>query len=347
MGKSLVQEENWSSPFQSKEVTTKNKNDLLCLKHRGTQWNPSATLLVHVIEGFTIEECNVPFKQEEDDISLDVTTEVSKLVQQENEKKKDEIKNHEIVNASMNSYPEDKDELMSLLPTSCKFCGKPLPEARAMWGKRFCSISCSKKYSVTCTERVKRALHRKTGQQKSPGRGGKVHQIADRFIKPPGRRGRGRGRGGSRSSVSPRSDKQQIMERSHSESFEEEGQSNFDFNFPPRYPLGYGLDTHDIEDELFDGVDVISNYSFIPVVSWSSTEVCNLIRSIPGCESSAQVFFDEEIDGQALLLLKIEHMIHTMRLKLGPSLKIASHIRSIKSDHGIQTKCKYISSPLR
>ena len=69
------------------------------------------------------------------------------------------------------------------------------------------------------------------------------------------------------------------------------------------------------------------------------------LRTIPGCENCAQKFYSEEIDGQALLLLKIEHMIHTMKLKLGPALKIASHLRTVKLEYGIHTRSKYLSSP--
>ena len=68
-------------------------------------------------------------------------------------------------------------------------------------------------------------------------------------------------------------------------------------------------------------------------------------RRIPGCESSASAFAAEEIDGSALLLLKVEHMVQTMNLKLGPALKIASWLRDLKSEYGIQMRTKYLSSP--
>ena len=72
----------------------------------------------------------------------------------------------------------------------------------------------------------------------------------------------------------------------------------------------------------------------------------SLFSSIPGCSSYCYIFEEEEIDGQALLLLTMEHMVHNMNLRLGPALKIASQIRSIKHEYGIQTKTKYLSSPL-
>lgn len=98
--------------------------------------------------------------------------------------------------ASTNSYPEDKDELMSLLPTKCKYCGNELPEQRAMWGKRFCNSTCAKKYSVQCSQRMKKALHRRTSQHSGPGRG-KRNKTSDGLPDEtdgvtPVKRGRGR-----------------------------------------------------------------------------------------------------------------------------------------------------------
>ena len=68
-------------------------------------------------------------------------------------------------------------------------------------------------------------------------------------------------------------------------------------------------------------------------------------RNISGCEESAAAFALEEIDGRSLLLLKVEHMVQTMNLKLGPALKIASCLRDVKMEYGIQTRTKYLSSP--
>ena len=70
-----------------------------------------------------------------------------------------------------------------------------------------------------------------------------------------------------------------------------------------------------------------------------------LFRNISGCEESADAFEAEEIDGRSLLLLKVEHMVQTMNLKLGPALKIASCLRDLKLEYGIETRTKYLSSP--
>lgn len=49
-----------------------------------------------------------------------------------------------------------------------------------------------------------------------------------------------------------------------------------------------------------------------------------------GCHDIADEFRTQEIDGQALLLLKEDHLMSTMNIKLGPALKICARINSLK-----------------
>ncbi|TKS88827.1 Polyhomeotic-like protein 1 [Collichthys lucidus] len=63
---------------------------------------------------------------------------------------------------------------------------------------------------------------------------------------------------------------------------------------------------------------------------WSVEEVSQFISSLQGCEELASQFLSQEIDGQALLLLKEEHLMSTMNIKLGPALKICAHINNLR-----------------
>jgi hypothetical protein len=47
----------------------------------------------------------------------------------------------------------------------------------------------------------------------------------------------------------------------------------------------------------------------------------------------ADEFRSQEIDGQALMLLKEDHLMTTMSMKLGPALKICAKINSLKEGH--------------
>lgn len=63
---------------------------------------------------------------------------------------------------------------------------------------------------------------------------------------------------------------------------------------------------------------------------WNVEEVYEFIRSLPGCQEIADEFRSQEIDGQALLLLKEDHLMSTMNIKLGPALKIFARINMLK-----------------
>jgi len=63
-------------------------------------------------------------------------------------------------------------------------------------------------------------------------------------------------------------------------------------------------------------------------------EVYEFIKNLQGCGMYADEFKSQEIDGQALLLLKEDHLMTTMSMKLGPALKICARINSIKEETG-------------
>uniref|UniRef100_A0A665TRF0 Polyhomeotic homolog 2a (Drosophila) n=1 Tax=Echeneis naucrates TaxID=173247 RepID=A0A665TRF0_ECHNA len=64
---------------------------------------------------------------------------------------------------------------------------------------------------------------------------------------------------------------------------------------------------------------------------WNIEDVYEFISSLPGCLEIAEEFRSQEIDGQALLLLKEDHLMGTMNIKLGPALKIFAQISMLKN----------------
>ena len=74
-------------------------------------------------------------------------------------------------------------------------------------------------------------------------------------------------------------------------------------------------------------------FYFVPLFLFLS--LCSSSSSSSGCEELASQFLSQEIDGQALLLLKEEHLMSTMNIKLGPALKICAHINTLR-DWGCQ-----------
>ncbi|XP_017477117.1 PREDICTED: polyhomeotic-proximal chromatin protein-like [Rhagoletis zephyria] len=66
------------------------------------------------------------------------------------------------------------------------------------------------------------------------------------------------------------------------------------------------------------------------MADWSVAEVCEFIRHLPGCLDYVDDFEQQEIDGQALMLLKENHLVNAMGMKLGPALKIVAKVESMK-----------------
>lgn len=82
--------------------------------------------------------------------------------------------------------------------------------------------------------------------------------------------------------------------------------------------------------------DMEQDESFL--CKWSVDEVCDFIRSLAGYSEFADDFFNHEIDGQALVLLNENHLVNTLKIKLGPALKIMSQIEAIKKKGAPQTE---------
>ena len=61
-------------------------------------------------------------------------------------------------------------------------------------------------------------------------------------------------------------------------------------------------------------------------------DVFDFIHNLPGCTPYADEFSRQEIDGQALMLLKEDHLMTAMNIKLGPALKICAKIKSLRED---------------
>ena len=68
------------------------------------------------------------------------------------------------------------------------------------------------------------------------------------------------------------------------------------------------------------------------ILHWSVQDVVQFILHLPGCQDYAEDFELQEIDGQALMLLKADHLMSAMSIKLGPALKICAKIEAIRSE---------------
>ena len=61
-------------------------------------------------------------------------------------------------------------------------------------------------------------------------------------------------------------------------------------------------------------------------------QVCDFVKGLSGCSDYVEDFLLQEIDGQALMLLKADHLMSAMSIKLGPALKICSAIDAMREE---------------
>uniref|UniRef100_A0A8C7UM61 L3MBTL histone methyl-lysine binding protein 3 n=1 Tax=Oncorhynchus mykiss TaxID=8022 RepID=A0A8C7UM61_ONCMY len=67
------------------------------------------------------------------------------------------------------------------------------------------------------------------------------------------------------------------------------------------------------------------------VAVWTVEEVIEFIQGLPGCNEHVHTFRDEQIDGEAFLLLTQVDLVRIMSIKLGPAIKIYNSILMFKT----------------
>lgn len=69
-----------------------------------------------------------------------------------------------------------------------------------------------------------------------------------------------------------------------------------------------------------------------PPINWSPSQVSSYIKSIPACEKLGQIFEIQEVDGTAMLSLTKEDLIHQLKIKFGPAIKIYNCILKLREN---------------
>ncbi|XP_059364035.1 polyhomeotic-like protein 1 isoform X3 [Carassius carassius] len=199
----------------------------------------------------------------------------------------------------------------------CEYCLRFAPANQFRRSKRFCSKTCAKR-GLEGVERppgapaVQDVIARRRGPRRSSS------EIACAKIT------------GRHLPVKCRSESSRSEDISSCEGEEEEDFLSLSpgSSFSCPRPTHYGPQ---LDDTAPSGLPVDENHFLSGNPShWSVEEVCQFISSLQGCEDLASQFLSQEIDGQALMLLKEEHLMSTMNIKLGPALKICASINSLK-----------------
>jgi len=66
------------------------------------------------------------------------------------------------------------------------------------------------------------------------------------------------------------------------------------------------------------------------VRNWTSVQVESFIFNLTNDDSVARKFRDELIDGEALVLLTLNDLVHQMHMKLGTALKIHRFVQFLE-----------------
>lgn len=94
--------------------------------------------------------------------------------------------------------------------------------------------------------------------------------------------------------------------------------------FDTVHPLNFDWTRSDVEPLWL--------YEHVEAAKWNVEEVAAFVKSLNGCSEYADSFVSQEIDGQALMLLREEHMVVAMHMKLGPALKIVANVNAMKRE---------------
>ncbi|XP_072334702.1 polyhomeotic-like protein 1 isoform X2 [Scyliorhinus torazame] len=264
-------------------------------------------ILTHVIEGFVIQEGAEPFPVD------------SALASADNKQKQQEppVLQPENRHLGMEPLQQEGSEVIPEL-LKCEFCGRLEQAEKFKRSKRFCSMACAKRYNVSCRKGVRRF----TMDNLSP-----LHKDNDPRI------GRRTTRKGSGDSTRVNVSKKHL--KNPEDSCQVSDNSSYDEALSPLSPNLVQLRQCDRESKnaaagMPDLMGINPSFRNGSPGLWSVEQVHDFICSLPGCQDLAEEFRSQEIDGQALLLLKEEHLMSAMNMKLGPALKICARINLLK-----------------
>ncbi|CAJ1050209.1 polyhomeotic-like protein 2 [Xyrichtys novacula] len=293
-------------------------------------------VLTHVIEGFVIQEGAEPFPVERLPILIDSPKKLDHQLSSDPDKTP--VSNA----ANSDSEPEDMNqpEKEPEPKLTCEYCGWVDFAYTFKGSKRFCSMVCAKRYNVGCTKRIglfhpekskttNRWRRRPQGRPSLEAKKQKLSpspqqtqagSVSSPHLSQP-----------SQEESSPCSDMSSYEEPPSPLSAASSGPPA-----PAPVPAQVPVHRHPSrasDQEVLSGRDEPSPCQrFVPndPARWNVEDVYEFIRSLPGCQEIAEEFRSQEIDGQALLLLKEDHLMSTMNIKLGPALKIFARINMLK-----------------
>ncbi|XP_008274011.1 polyhomeotic-like protein 3 [Stegastes partitus] len=299
--------------------------------------SPDRTLtshvLTHLVEGFVIREGLEPFPVGPSSLLADQQASLpeSQEIQTNGDAAEDsplDADQSDSTDSEMENDGRAADELQESVAgvLQCEYCGSRGYAHTFLRSKRFCSMTCVRRFSVSCTKRITVLRAGRWGHR------------------PMGRRGRppSRVNGASREHFLRQAhgpfDSEETQQSLQRKEEEQQQQQEEEEEEQPPVPMTTRLRKQaerqrerEREQRMTETITVSDGEEDVSSPSqWNVEQVFSYINTLPGGSDVAEEFRSQEIDGQALLLLTEDHLVSTMNLKLGPALKLCAHINSLK-----------------
>ncbi|XP_070451333.1 polyhomeotic-like protein 2 isoform X1 [Equus przewalskii] len=289
-------------------------------------------ILTHVIEGFVIQEGAEPFPVGRS--SLLVGNLKKKYAQGFLPEKLPQQDHTTTTDSEMEEpYLQESKEEGTPLKLKCELCGRVDFAYKFKRSKRFCSMACAKRYNVGCTKRVGLFHSDRSKLQKAGATTHNRRRASKASLPPLTKDTKKQPTGTVPLSVTA------ALQLTHSQEDSSRCSDNSSYE-EPLSPISASSSTsrrrqgqRDLELPDMHMRDLVGmGHHFLPSepTKWNVEDVYEFIRSLPGCQEIAEEFRAQEIDGQALLLLKEDHLMSAMNIKLGPALKIYARISMLK-----------------
>lgn len=317
-------------PLLLPAATTRSNNTSMSstipsLENKPPQAIVKPQILTHVIEGFVIQEGLEPFPVTRSSLLTEQPVKKRPLLDNQVINSvcvQPELQNNNTKHADNSSDTEIEDmiaeetlEEMDSELLKCEFCGKMGYANEFLRSKRFCTMSCAKRYNVSCSKKFALSRWNRKPDNQSLGHRGRRPSGPD---------------GAAREHL--------LRQLPITYPSAEEDLASHDDSVPSAMTTRLRRQSErERERELRDVRirKMPENNDLLPVAQtepsiWTVDDVWAFIHSLPGCQDIADEFRAQEIDGQALLLLKEDHLMSAMNIKLGPALKICARINSLK-----------------
>jgi len=286
---------------------------------------------------------------------------------EEDEKDYISDENHSVKKLKSTDSNKDCTSDDDLPKLKCEFCGKMDSARKFRRSKRFCSMACAKRYNVGCSRRMG-LFQSRTGGGKYSKKKTKMPLVRN-WNRPQGGRvttgplkrppesspltSSVTGGGMSGTSAFPlentnvatatesstsASDTERDTERSTTPSVQDESSCP---RSPPELERVVEMDVEPAPPAAAptprrmgheEPGEVLPPPERRHPAKWTVNDVFQFIKSLPGCQMYSDEFNRQEIDGQALMLLKEDHLMQAMSIKLGPALKICARINQLKDE---------------